>query len=89
MIIIVLKGLLFNVNFINIFYYCSGPHRPAWAKYGEYTFLPIQRFLHNMEVYILLNLSMKLISVVLTLVALPSIFLLHFFHLLYLYNLYI
>uniref|UniRef100_A0A1B6GZR6 DUF3105 domain-containing protein n=1 Tax=Cuerna arida TaxID=1464854 RepID=A0A1B6GZR6_9HEMI len=26
-----------------------GPHRPAWAKYGEYTYLPIQRFLHNME----------------------------------------
>uniref|UniRef100_A0A1B6LXZ2 DUF3105 domain-containing protein n=1 Tax=Graphocephala atropunctata TaxID=36148 RepID=A0A1B6LXZ2_9HEMI len=26
-----------------------GPHRPAWARYGEYTFLPIQRFLHNME----------------------------------------
>ncbi|XP_054272301.1 uncharacterized protein LOC128992638 [Macrosteles quadrilineatus] len=26
-----------------------GPHRPAWAKYGEYKYLPPQRYLHNME----------------------------------------
>jgi len=26
-----------------------GPHRPAWAKYGEYVYLPPQRWLHNME----------------------------------------
>ncbi|XP_050436905.1 uncharacterized protein LOC126843407 [Adelges cooleyi] len=26
-----------------------GSHRPAWAKYGEYTFLPRQRWLHNLE----------------------------------------
>lgn len=26
-----------------------GPHRPAWAKYGEYKFLPRQRWLHNLE----------------------------------------
>lgn len=24
-----------------------GPHRPLWAKYGEYTCLPAQRWLHN------------------------------------------
>ncbi|XP_067649773.1 uncharacterized protein [Haliotis asinina] len=27
----------------------SGNHRPLWAKYGEYTFLPWQRWLHNLE----------------------------------------
>jgi len=26
-----------------------GPHRPAWARYGEYKFLPKQRWLHNLE----------------------------------------
>ncbi|XP_060529352.1 uncharacterized protein LOC132703853 [Cylas formicarius] len=26
-----------------------GSHRPLWAKYGEYTFLPRQRWLHNLE----------------------------------------
>ena len=27
----------------------SGPHRPYWARWGEYTFLPPQRWLHNLE----------------------------------------
>ncbi|MEL6177902.1 MAG: DUF3105 domain-containing protein, partial [Myxococcota bacterium] len=26
-----------------------GPHRPQWGVWGEYTFLPPQRFLHNLE----------------------------------------
>lgn len=26
-----------------------GPHRPLWAQYGEYEFLPPQRWLHNVE----------------------------------------
>uniref|UniRef100_A0A2S2N9C5 Tumor protein p53-inducible protein 13 n=1 Tax=Schizaphis graminum TaxID=13262 RepID=A0A2S2N9C5_SCHGA len=26
-----------------------GSHRPAWARYGEYKFLPKQRWLHNLE----------------------------------------
>ncbi|XP_063226180.1 uncharacterized protein LOC134532996 [Bacillus rossius redtenbacheri] len=26
-----------------------GPHRPLWAKYGEFTFVPVQRWLHNLE----------------------------------------
>ncbi|XP_075221091.1 uncharacterized protein LOC142324201 isoform X2 [Lycorma delicatula] len=26
-----------------------GTHRPAWARYGEYKFLPRQRWLHNLE----------------------------------------
>lgn len=26
-----------------------GPHRPSWAKWGEYEFLPPQRYLHNAE----------------------------------------
>lgn len=26
-----------------------GPHRPLWPKYGEYKFLPKQRWLHNLE----------------------------------------
>lgn len=30
----------------------SGSHRPAWARYGEYKFLPKQRWLHNLEVNI-------------------------------------
>lgn len=27
----------------------SGPHRPAWGAWGEYAFLPPQRYLHNLE----------------------------------------
>ncbi|XP_005997050.1 uncharacterized protein TP53I13 [Latimeria chalumnae] len=27
----------------------SGPHRPKWAKYGEYIYLPPQRWIHNLE----------------------------------------
>ena len=27
----------------------SGPHRPNWAKWGEYEYLPPQRWLHNLE----------------------------------------
>ncbi|OWA51640.1 hypothetical protein BV898_16116 [Hypsibius exemplaris] len=27
----------------------SGNHRPSWAIYGEYTYLPPQRWLHNLE----------------------------------------
>ncbi|XP_030831549.1 uncharacterized protein LOC105441222 [Strongylocentrotus purpuratus] len=27
----------------------SGAHRPLWAKYGEYRYLPKQRWLHNLE----------------------------------------
>lgn len=26
-----------------------GPHRPLWARYGEYQYLPPQRWLHNIE----------------------------------------
>lgn len=26
-----------------------GTHRPAWPKYGEYRFVPVQRWLHNLE----------------------------------------
>lgn len=27
----------------------SGPHRPGWAKWGQYAFLPPQRWVHNLE----------------------------------------
>jgi len=27
-----------------------GDHRPAWALYGEYLYIPPQRWLHNLEV---------------------------------------
>lgn len=27
----------------------SGPHRPLWPKYGEYAYVPPQRWLHNIE----------------------------------------
>lgn len=27
----------------------SGPHRPEWARWGEYTALPPERWLHNLE----------------------------------------
>lgn len=27
----------------------SGDHRPAWARWGEYDYLPPQRWLHNLE----------------------------------------
>jgi hypothetical protein len=26
-----------------------GPHRPLWAGYGEYEYLPPQRWMHNVE----------------------------------------
>ena len=26
-----------------------GPHRAQWARWGEYTFLPPQRYIHNLE----------------------------------------
>ncbi|KAK5644387.1 hypothetical protein RI129_005687 [Pyrocoelia pectoralis] len=26
-----------------------GTHRPLWPKYGEYVFVPVQRWLHNLE----------------------------------------
>ncbi|CRL04538.1 CLUMA_CG017611, isoform A [Clunio marinus] len=26
-----------------------GPHRPLWARYGEYSYVPVQRWLHNVE----------------------------------------
>uniref|UniRef100_A0A1I7XTN0 Uncharacterized protein n=1 Tax=Heterorhabditis bacteriophora TaxID=37862 RepID=A0A1I7XTN0_HETBA len=26
-----------------------GDHRPNWAKYGEYLYLPVQRWMHNLE----------------------------------------
>ncbi|KAL1140282.1 hypothetical protein AAG570_000214 [Ranatra chinensis] len=26
-----------------------GPHRPAWPRYGEYKFVPRQRWIHNLE----------------------------------------
>ncbi len=28
----------------------SGPHRPDWARWGEYAFLPAQRWLYNLEI---------------------------------------
>jgi len=28
----------------------SGPHRPLWPKYGEYAYVPPQRWLHSIEV---------------------------------------
>lgn len=28
-----------------------GPHRPLWPVYGEYQFLPVQRWLHSLEVW--------------------------------------
>ena len=27
----------------------SGPHRPMWGKWGEYEFMPPQRYIHNLE----------------------------------------
>ena len=26
-----------------------GPHRPNWASFGEYSYLPIERWQHNLE----------------------------------------
>lgn len=26
-----------------------GPHRPLWARHGEYKYVPPQRWLHNVE----------------------------------------
>lgn len=30
-------------------YFYSGTHRPLWGVFGEYKFLPKQRWLHNLE----------------------------------------
>ncbi len=27
----------------------SGPHRPEWGRWGEYSYLPPQRWVHNLE----------------------------------------
>ena len=27
----------------------SGPHRPMWGKWGEYEYMPPQRYIHNLE----------------------------------------
>lgn len=27
----------------------SYQHRPLWARYGEYEYCPVQRWLHNVE----------------------------------------
>lgn len=35
----------------------SGTHRALWPIYGEYKFLPKQRWLHSMEVIILLLIT--------------------------------
>lgn len=33
-----------------LFYlYFSGGHRPVWPQYGEYNYLPTQRWLHSLE----------------------------------------
>lgn len=32
-----------------MYLYFSGPHRPLWPRYGEYTFVPKQRWLHSLE----------------------------------------
>lgn len=29
--------------------YFSGTHRPVWPMYGEYSYVPVQRWLHNLE----------------------------------------
>ena len=29
-----------------------GPHRPLWPVYGEYLYLPPQRWIHSLEVYL-------------------------------------
>lgn len=27
----------------------SGPHRPQWPTYGEYSYIPAQRWVHSLE----------------------------------------
>lgn len=36
----------------------SGPHRPAWPRFGEYTYLPPQRWLHALEVCCIVQMSL-------------------------------
>lgn len=35
---------LFIIGFIY-----SGAHRPVWPVYGEYSYVPVQRWIHNLE----------------------------------------
>ncbi|XP_044270695.1 uncharacterized protein LOC123015176 [Tribolium madens] len=37
-----------SINY-NVIVPTFGTHRPLWAKYGEYKFLPRQRWVHNLE----------------------------------------
>lgn len=39
--------IFINLNKFSIF--SSGTHRPLWPKYGEYLFVPTQRWLHSLE----------------------------------------
>jgi len=52
----------FNARKDSVWHYCMntsvvyndrppirGDHRPLWAKYGEYVYIPPQRWLHNLE----------------------------------------
>lgn len=32
-----------------VFFLYSGTHRPVWPEYGEYSYVPVQRWLHNLE----------------------------------------
>lgn len=32
-----------------LFFVCSGTHRAVWPVYGEYSYVPVQRWLHNLE----------------------------------------
>ncbi|KAK3084452.1 hypothetical protein FSP39_013766 [Pinctada imbricata] len=40
--------------------YNSGPHRPLWPVYGEYLYLPPQRWVHSLEPYALVTYKCKL-----------------------------
>jgi len=46
-------------------FFCSGFHRPLWAVYGEYRYLPPGRYVHNLEVSALsvdCNAFLKILS---------------------------
>lgn len=34
---------------VHLIYIYSGAHRPVWPVYGEYTYVPVQRWIHNLE----------------------------------------
>ena len=41
--------MLIDFSLFHLPHPSSGTHRPVWPIYGEYSYVPVQRWLHNLE----------------------------------------